>query len=96
MIVTHDGIRLCADCMIFAVNGDASGLDYSYGDKAEARLAEITKGLEALGAHLVPDFDSESGRGIEEFRSGPCHCCKSPLSGAFYDFAILGEEGKAQ
>jgi hypothetical protein len=84
MEVIRDGLMLCQDCTIAAVNGDFTGIE------SEARCAEVEKGLEALGPHLVPDFDSETGDGIEEFSWHGCDCCKSPLGGGLHRFAILG------
>lgn len=124
MEIKRDGIQLCDDCHIAAVNGDFTGLDYHYGSnwrcltctregtgrtpsscpfclsegddnhgprsKADDRMAEIVAGLERLGAHLVPNYDSESGQGCEEFTWRPCGCCGSKLAGSRHEFAILG------
>ena len=57
---------------------------------ADLRMAEIVAGLEKLGPHLVPDYDSETGKGIDEFSSRPCGCCGTRLAGERHDFAILG------
>jgi hypothetical protein len=80
---------------MIAVNGDATGLDYHYSpEEASKRLAAIEAGLDALGSYLVPDFDSETGDGIEEFMRAPvfgCACCGSHLAGEFHRFAVLGE-----
>jgi hypothetical protein len=94
MIVVQDDLWLCTDCLMIAVNGDASGLDYSYSEKEAAqRLAAIEAGLDELGPHLVPDFDSEADEdnGIREFSSCGCDCCGSRLAGEFHRFAVLGE-----
>lgn len=102
MKVIHDDIQLCEDCLHAAVNGDFSGLDYHYGTgtdrfgrkvgpSADERQAEIEAGLERLGVHLVPDFDSETGDGCEEFSTRRCDCCSTRLHGSRYRFAILGE-----
>ena len=85
MIVVADGLMLCTDCLIAACNGDFTGID------SDARVAEVTAGLESCGPNLVPDFDSESGDGIEEFSWGGCDCCGSRLGGSRHRFAILGE-----
>lgn len=82
MRVVRDGIQLCTDCMILAVNGDESGL-------TAERAAQCYAGLEALGPHLVEAFDSESGEGEEEFSNMPCEACGTGLSGARYEFAVL-------
>lgn len=103
--ITRDGIKLCPDCMIAAVNGDFTGLDYHYGDgcdrwgrkvqpSADERMAQIQAGLERLGPGLVADFDSDTGRGIDEFAAAPlggCGCCGSHLAGEWHDFAILAD-----
>lgn len=101
MRVIRDGILLCDDCLIVAVNGDYSGLDYHYGTgmhagrkvgpTAEERKAEIDAGLERLGPNLVPDHDSETGKGVHEHSSWPCGCCGTKLHGQRHEFAILGE-----
>lgn len=79
------GVRLCSDCMIVAINGDTTGIS------SDERRAEVIAGLERLGTvgHLTPDFDTETGRGFVDFARGPCGCCRSPLAGAFHDFAIF-------
>lgn len=92
MQIIRDDLMLCDDCMIIAVNADASGLDYSYRpDEAAQRLAAIEAGLARLGPHLVPAFDSETGLGIEEYSSRPCACCGEWRHGGRHEFAILGE-----
>lgn len=60
--------------------------------KADDRMDEITKGLEALGPHLVPNFDSEAGTGYDEFSWRMCDCCNSRLGGSRHEFAVLGEK----
>lgn len=74
-----------------AVNDDTSGIE------STGRVSEIYAGLRLLGPHLVPDFDSESGEGCEEFMRAPldgCACCGSTLAGTFHRFAILGSDEK--
>ena len=93
MEVIQDDLWLCQDCTIVAVNGDWTWLDYYYSSEAEQeeRRAEIEAGLSELGAHLVPNFDSEAGDGMEEFSSRHCDCCGTDLAGGRTRFAILGE-----
>lgn len=98
MKITRDGIQLCGDCMIVAVNGDYSGFDYQMngrGPKAEAkrdaRIAEVDAGLASLGPHLVPSFDVEADKGYDEFSTRPCECCGTKLHGSRFEFSILGE-----
>lgn len=85
MQIERDDLWLCVDCTIVAVNGDYSGID------SDERVEEIDEGLEELGPHLVPDFDSESGEGHEDFSHRGCDCCGSGLAGEFHRFAVLGE-----
>lgn len=90
MKVVRDNLWLCVDCLFAAVNGDFSGMDGAHGDKAPARIKEVEEGLVRLGPHLVPDFDSETDKGIREFSSCGCSCCNSRLAGTMHRFAILG------
>jgi len=85
MQVVKDDLWLCVDCTIVACNGDVSGID------DDDRVAAVESGLDSLGPHLVPDFDSETGEGHEEFSNRGCDCCDSGLAGEFHRFAILGE-----
>lgn len=94
MRVVRDDLWLCVDCLLATVNGDLSGVEYSHGvgtPKTAARCAEIEAGLDALGPHLVPDFDTDTGEGHEEFSACGCDCCGSPLAGEMHRFAILGD-----
>jgi len=98
MQIIRDGILLCEDCLIVAVNGDYSGFDYQMNGrgpeaeaKRDARIAEVDAGLTRLGPNLVPSYDSETGQGIEEFTWRPCGCCGSKLAGGRHEFAVLGE-----
>ncbi len=83
MHVARDGIELCTDCMFRAVNGDLPS------DTTPERDAEIDAGLESLGPHLVPSFDTETGEGYEAFTWRRCDCCGSKLGGSRYEFAVL-------
>jgi len=103
MRIVRDDLWLCVDCLFVAVNGDYSGIDEYYGrgespgrgelrDGARERAAEIDAGLARLGPHLVSDFDSESGDGIEEFARYTCACCGTRLAGERHRFAVLGPD----
>jgi hypothetical protein len=85
MRVIWDDLQLCECCMFAAVNGDTCQCDHDY------HSTEVTAGLERLGPHLVPDFDSETQDGCNEFSRSPCDCCKSKLHGSRHRFAVLGE-----
>lgn len=100
MQVIRDDLWFCDDCLIVAVNGDYSGVDTFYppGQTREEhqaavdkRIAAIDAGLEALGPHVVPDYDSETEEGIRDFSSRNCDCCGTHLAGTRHRFAILGE-----
>lgn len=82
MRVVRAGIWLCVDCLMLAVNGDASGIE------SEERVKQCEAGLDALGPNLVPDFDTPEGH--EEFSTRGCDCCDSRLAGELHRFAILG------
>jgi hypothetical protein len=85
MKIVQDNLWLCHDCLFGAVNGDFSGLE-------PGQLARVQTGLERLGPHLVSDFDSETGDGMQEFSWSHCDCCRSPLGGSRHRFAVLGPE----
>lgn len=92
MQIEYDNLWLCDDCLFAAVNGDFTGLDYHYSEpEATERMKTIEAGLEELGPHLVPNFDSESGDGIEEFGAEACDCCHTYLAGRRHRFATLTE-----
>lgn len=84
MRVIQDNLWLCQDCMIAACNGDVTGVE------SDERVDAIGRGLDALGSHLVPAFDVDSGKGILEFTSRGCDCCQSGLAGSLWEFAKLG------
>lgn len=88
MKIVEDDLWLCPDCAIYAVNGDTSGID------DDEREREVVEGVNALGPHLVPDYDSETGEGIEEFSRRGCDACGSRLAGEHTRFAILGPDTK--
>lgn len=73
---------LCVDCMVAAVNGDMTGVE------SDEHVERIRAGLARLGAHLVPDFDAETGRGIDD-SARPCDCCGDRSWGERYAFATL-------
>lgn len=83
MEIKYDDLWLCVDCLMAAVNGD--------GHEDPKRDKDITEGLEELGPHLAPDFDSETEEGIREFSNCGCDCCASQLAGTMHRFAVLGE-----
>jgi len=92
MDIVQDNLWLCDDCLFAAVNDDYSGLDMHYSpEEAETRMQEIQAGLKELG-WLTPDFDSETGEGIDDFSSRRCDCCGSNLAGERHRFTVLGED----
>jgi hypothetical protein len=91
MQVVRDDLWLCVDCLMVAVNGDDSGIE------GDDRKRAVRTGVEMLGRHLVPDFDSETEDehgnihvGVREFSSTTCDCCGSHLAGSRHRFAVLG------
>ena len=76
---------LCVDCTLYACNGDLSGID------SDARAKQVEEGVCSLGNHIVPDFDSETGEGHDEFSNVGCDACGSGLAGEFHRFASLAE-----
>lgn len=88
MNIVRDNLWLCVDCLFVAVNGDESGID------GADRLEAVRAGLERLGPHLSPNFDSETDDGIREFSSCGCDCCGSRFAGTMHRFAVLGGGGR--
>lgn len=86
MEIVQDDLWLCTDCLLYAVNGDTSGIE------SDKREKEVVEGVNALGPNLVPDFDSDTQDGIEEFSRTPCDACGTRLAGERHRFAILGEK----
>jgi hypothetical protein len=84
MKVVRDNLWLCPDCTIYAANGDTSGID------GEAREKKVVAGVNRLGPHLVPDFDSDAGEGVEEFATKRCAGCGFNGGGSWTRFAVLG------
>ena len=91
MIVIRDDLWLCVDCLMFACNGDTSGVT-DYPNEPDKRIKEVIDGVTALGEHLVPDFDSETEEGIRDFSSCGCDACGSGLAGTMHRFAVLGHK----
>jgi hypothetical protein len=83
--VIQDDLWLCSDCTQVACNGP-------HGAELTDAVSTLA-GLDALGPHLVPDFDSnaETNTGIDEFSRVACASCKTHLAGYRARFAILGE-----
>ncbi len=88
MRVIKDDLWLCVDCLMLACNGDGSGIE------SPAREAACVAGLEALGPHLVPDFDSDTGEGHRVFSWCGCDSC-GLTGGEFHRFAVLGDDSAA-
>lgn len=86
MKVVRDDLWFCDCCSLAAVNGDSCECDDEHDD-------DVVKGLDDLGPHVVPDFDSNDDEGIEEFSWKECDCCGTRLGGSRHRFAVLGEEG---
>jgi hypothetical protein len=85
MQVVRDNLWLCCDCTYVACNG-SHGMNID-----RENLLIVEAGLAELGPHLVPDFDSEIGNGLEDFSSRQCDSCLSGLTGYRARFAVLGD-----
>jgi hypothetical protein len=83
MRIDQDNLWLCSDCTLVACNG-------IHGGELSNPPATII-GLNKLGTHLVPDFDSETREGLREFSSVPCDACGTHLAGYRARFATLTE-----
>jgi hypothetical protein len=79
-IIAND-LWFCDDCLIAACNGDFTGMD-------DDRAKEVQNALGQLKGYPAPDFDSETGEGIEEFSHWQCDCCGA-LPGRRHRFALL-------
>ena len=60
MRVTHDNLWLCHDCHFAAAGVDETIVDQGQAKAVEAGLTRLAK----LG-HLVPDYDSNDGDGVD-------------------------------
>jgi hypothetical protein len=79
--IDRDNLWLCSDCMQVACNG-------IHGVELSNPTATVI-GLNRLGTHLVPNFDSETHEGLREFSSVPCDACGTHLAGYRARFATL-------
>ena len=88
--MSNEQIWVCSDCIQVIANGDATGLDYSYSEKAARRkLKQIEVGIEDLqseGGQLI------AGEETDEFSVSPCECCCSALPGDRYECLIYTHE----
>jgi len=90
MKVDRDELWLCADCFMIVETGDDSALDHYYNEQgAKERREAISKGLEKLGPHLVPDNNSETGEGQEDYYCAKCACCDKYMPGHYQRYATL-------
>ena len=85
MRIAIDGLMLCDDCLLCACNGDTSGVP-------DERVDAVERGVAELGPHLVPNFDSETGRGIHEFSRSQCDACGERGHGSRHEFAVLADD----
>lgn len=85
---------VCVDCYQFAVTGDATSLDYHYGEEeAQDRLNGIEEGLARLtfnanerAVNLVADHGY-----MEDFSTRQCECCGEKLAGQRYKLLALAD-----
>ena len=95
MRVVRNDLWLCVDCTAYACNGETSGID------DPEREREVTDGVNALGPHLVADWDDCEERedvhsgydcGHLEFSRRGCDACGSCLAGELHRFAVLAPD----
>lgn len=72
-------LRLCADCALFAANGDTTGID------CLKRETEVINGVVSLGPHLVVSSDETE----EAHRK--CDACGEDSWGTYRNACILAE-----
>ena len=82
-----DGLRFCQCCLFAALYGDACDCPDEHDGKVTAGLDRLT----SEGGHIVPAFDSDTGRGCDEFSWHACDCCRSHDGGSRHEFAILAQ-----
>lgn len=89
--IIMDDLWLCYDCTQVEVAGDSDALYGVTEEEASIRLDAIEKGRTALAliGHLAPDWDSNTGEGIQVFSKAPCDCCSSHLAGERHRFVVL-------
>lgn len=86
--VVRDGLWFCDCCVLAAVNGDDSiCCDEKHAHQVAAGLDRLTAA--DTGGHIVPDYDSETGEGIEEFSWRSCACCDDGKGGSRHRMAVL-------
>ena len=83
MEILRDDLWLCIACTCASINGDLVGL-------TDEETHQVTRGLDDMGPHLVPDFDDDTGDGYMEFSACGCDCCGTHLAGEMHRFAVLG------
>lgn len=82
----NENFMVCDDCLPIIVNGDASGLDYSYTEEeAEHRLQEIETGIAGAGGYICLGDETRD----HEFSSRFCDCCNDGLAGYRHHCVIL-------
>jgi len=86
MKIVQNDLWLCADCTIYACNGDTSGID------CEDRETEVIEAVNALGPHLVSDSYNERDGIRSECYHEDCDACGQDICGEANRFAILAEE----
>lgn len=85
--IIDNNFMVCEDCLSFIVNGDVSGLDYSYSEEeAEKRLLEIESGIAARGGGNICRGDGDKDN---EFSFRSCDCCGDGLAGPRHHCVVL-------
>lgn len=101
MKIIDDNLTLCEECMLVLETGDVTFLDYYYDEpESTERLKTIEQGIIDLhnsntlykDTAIVPNYDSETGEGIDEYSIAICDCCNSRLGGKKYRYSLIGNK----
>ena len=88
-----ENLMLCDDCHQYHHNQDPSFLQYQFGNdeaSVDARLTEITDGLNKIAEQSNHMFFQNVDESPEEFSTAPCDCCGTKLHGGRIHYTVVG------
>lgn len=86
MRIIEEDLWFCADCMLYAVNHDLSGLDYYMSpEESEKRAKGIKEGFRKMNGYPVMTGEEH------DFSAMPCACCGETLRGTRFIFNLIGK-----
>ena len=86
MITFTDSVYVCDDCLMWLVNGDATGLDhYLSGSEAEEKLNNMIHGERYIRETKGYIYAVNN---VREFDTSPCDCCGESLHGRRHEMNI--------